>query len=115
MFLPRITALSIFSGLRQSAHNVNINRTHYADSVCHKLKRKEGVLEIFEIVADLKPLSRIPRDVIGVEESGDDCWNPSAMLKEPISLQYASGRTRTRWSLLQGLSDYGDLREIGQC
>lgn len=32
----------------------------------------DDVLETFEIVANLKPLSRISRDMIGVKERGDD-------------------------------------------
>lgn len=82
------------------------------------MRSDEEVLEVIEIGAELKPLSRITGHMMRGEKSSNNSRNLGAMLKKPIPLEDARrGSGKRRFGGVFGGrrgEEKGDLGEVGE-
>lgn len=70
-------------------------------------RRGEIVLDEIKVGADLKPLSRVTKDMVGREQNGEEGGKPGAVLQQPVALENARHRHGVRVQLL--LREDGDF------
>lgn len=75
-------------------------------------KRKESILHVFKIVADLEPLCGVTGYPLGAEEGGDHCRHPCPVLRQPFPLQYPGRRLARINGFFAFRSDNWNLAEI---